>query len=82
MQNTKQVKKNSSDTLQLSFYIQLQVVTINMDWLYHSVGVWSTRLIVWSAIFIMESILKHSEVKKDYQQAGGIARMILLDLGY
>ena len=39
MQNTKQVKKDSSDTLRLSFYIQLQVIIIDMDWLHHSIGV-------------------------------------------
>ena len=28
------------------------------------------------------SVSRHSEVEKDYQQAGGVAKMILLDLGY
>ena len=82
MQNTKQVKKNSFDTLRLSFYIQLQVITIDMDWLHHLIGVWSAHLVVWSSIFMAESVSRHLEVEKDYQQAGGITRMILLDLGY
>ena len=67
MQNSKPVKKNSSNILQLSFYIQLQVLIMDMDWLHHMVGVWSARLIVWSAIFMAGSILRHSEIKEDYQ---------------
>ena len=31
MQNTKQVKKDSFHILQLSLYIQLQMLTIDMD---------------------------------------------------
>ena len=82
MQNIKQVKKNSFDTLQLSLYIQLQVITIDMNWLYHSVAVWSACLVVWFTIFMPGSVSKYLEVEEDYQQADRIARMILLDLGY
>ena len=28
------------------------------------------------------SVSKYLEVKEDYQQAGGVSRMILLDMGY
>ena len=31
MQNIQQVKNDSSDTLRLSFYIQLRVITIDMN---------------------------------------------------
>ena len=58
------------------------MITIDIDWLHHSIGVWSARLVVSSAIFMAGSVLRHLEVEEDYQQAGGIARMILLDLGY
>ena len=53
-----------------------------MDWLHYLVEVWSGRLVVWSGIFIAGSVSKYLEVEEDYQQVGGVAKMILLDLGY
>ena len=66
MQNTKQVKKDSFDILRLSLYIQFQVITIDMDWLYHLFGVWSTRPIVLSAIFMVGFVSRRSELKENY----------------
>ena len=82
MQNIKQVMKDSFHTLRLSFYIQLQVVTIDMDWLNHLVGIWSICLIVWSAIFIAGLVLRYLEIQEDYKQVGRVARMISLAFGY
>ena len=67
MENTKQVKNDFSDTLRLSFYIQLQVITIEIDWLHYLVRIWFTCLVVWFVIFMAEFVLRYLEVEENYQ---------------